>query len=220
MKKISSLPIYMKIAIDMASKISKSEIKIGTKISGRSTLASEYNVSPETIRKANTLLSDMDIVEVKHGKGIYVNSKEQASKFIDNYKNKENIKDLRNRINQIINERESLDQELYDATNTIIEYSVRFKNNEHIPIYQESVPEDSWVIGKCFKELMVWQNTGVTIVAVKRNNSIQISPGPYETFKEKDEILFVGDNSSGFRLKEFLNDEIDYFNDESESLLK
>ena len=207
MKKNSSLPVYMKIAIDVAGKISKNEIKVDTKISGRSTLASEYNVSPETIRKAMTLLSDMEIVEVKHGKGIYVSSKEQAVKFIDNYKTRASIKDLRNRINQIINEREALDQELYDATNTIIEYSIRFKNNEHIPIYQESVPEGSWVIGKCLKELMVWQNTGVTILAVKRYDNIQISPGPYEILRENDEILFVGDNSSGFRLNEFLNDE-------------
>ena len=211
MKKNNSLPVYMKIAIDMALKISKNEIKLGTKISGRSTLASEYNVSPETIRKAMALLSDMEIVEVKHGKGIYVSSKEQAGNFVENYKTRESIKDLRIRINQIAKERNQLDLELNEATNAIIEYSIRFKNNEYIPIYQETVPKASWTIGKSIKELMIWQNTGVTIVAIKRNNNVQISPGPYEVFNAEDEILFVGNQNSGFRFNEFLNNESDSY---------
>ena len=38
------------------------------KLSGRSTLASLYNVSPETIRRSIALLKDMDVVEVAEKK--------------------------------------------------------------------------------------------------------------------------------------------------------
>ncbi|NLY81447.1 MAG: GntR family transcriptional regulator [Clostridiales bacterium] len=205
MNKTSALPVYMKIALDVAGKISRKEIKIDAKISGRSKLSSEYSVSPETIRKAMTLLSDMEIVEVKHGKGIFVSSHEQAERFIDSYKAKENIKALRLNISEIQKRRETLDKELNEATKNIIDYSIRFKNNEYIPIYEEPVLDESWAIGKSIKEILVWQNTGATIVGINRKGHILISPGPYECLESGDEILFVGDINSGFRLNEFLN---------------
>ncbi len=57
-------PKYIKIAIDIAQRIYNNEFKVGEKIRGRSTLSSKYNVSPETIRRAVSLLKDMQVVEV------------------------------------------------------------------------------------------------------------------------------------------------------------
>ena len=54
-----SLPQYMQIALSIAGRIAGGDVPEGAKISGRSKLSSEYNVSPETIRKAVRLLSDM-----------------------------------------------------------------------------------------------------------------------------------------------------------------
>ncbi|MDF2533128.1 MAG: transcriptional regulator, GntR family, partial [Clostridia bacterium] len=54
-------PIYKKIAIDIANKIVKGDIKEKDKISGRSVLASMYNVSPETIRRAVALLHESEV---------------------------------------------------------------------------------------------------------------------------------------------------------------
>ena len=51
-----SNPVYKNIALDIANKIINGEFKVGEKISGRSTLAGVYNVSPETIRRAIALL--------------------------------------------------------------------------------------------------------------------------------------------------------------------
>lgn len=46
-----SLPQYMQIALSIAGRIAGGDVPEGAKISGRSKLSSEYNVSPETIRK-------------------------------------------------------------------------------------------------------------------------------------------------------------------------
>ena len=50
---------YMRIAISVAERIAAGELREGEKISGRSKLSSEYEVSPETVRRAIQLLSDM-----------------------------------------------------------------------------------------------------------------------------------------------------------------
>ena len=56
---------YLQIALDLATRIAQGELTEGSRIYGRSVLASEYGVSPETIRKALRLLADMKVVDVK-----------------------------------------------------------------------------------------------------------------------------------------------------------
>ncbi len=57
----------------------------------------EYNVSPETIRRSVTLLSDMDIVKVTKGSGIVINSVDNCLKFIDKYKDIDSISSIKKR---------------------------------------------------------------------------------------------------------------------------
>ena len=52
MKQSVVLSQYLQIALDLATRIAKGELPEGSRIYGRSVMASEYNVSPETIRRA------------------------------------------------------------------------------------------------------------------------------------------------------------------------
>ena len=78
-----TMPRYVKIAHDICSRILNGEFKEGDTIKGRSMLASMYNVSPETIRKAIIILADEGILEVKHGVGIFVDSIIRAKQYAD-----------------------------------------------------------------------------------------------------------------------------------------
>ncbi len=66
-KKISlTKPKYQQIAVDVAEKIAEGKLHVGDKIHARSTLANQYQVSPETARKAIIVLVDLEIVKAKH----------------------------------------------------------------------------------------------------------------------------------------------------------
>ena len=73
------LPQYMRIAVSVAVRIADGQLAEGEKLSGRSKLSSEYQVSPETIRKSVQLLRDMQVVTVKEQSGVYVRSAEKAA---------------------------------------------------------------------------------------------------------------------------------------------
>ena len=60
---------YLQIALDLAGRIARGELAEGSRIYGRSVMASEYSVSPETIRRALRLLADMKVVEVRPQSG-------------------------------------------------------------------------------------------------------------------------------------------------------
>ncbi|MGC3054083.1 winged helix-turn-helix domain-containing protein, partial [Enterococcus faecalis] len=76
---------YQQIAVDVAEKIAEGILHVGDKIHARSTLANQYQVSPETARKAIIVLVDLEIVKAKHGCGFYVASKEKAQDFVTQY---------------------------------------------------------------------------------------------------------------------------------------
>ena len=72
---------YTRIAISLAERIASGQLKEGDKLSGRSKLSPEYNVSPETIRRTLRLLADMKVVEVKEQSGVYVLSADNARRY-------------------------------------------------------------------------------------------------------------------------------------------
>ena len=59
-------PRYQQIAVDLAERIVENRYKVGEKIHARSTLASTYNASPETTRKAINVLVDLGSMGVGH----------------------------------------------------------------------------------------------------------------------------------------------------------
>lgn len=204
MSKRNSSPIYIQVAIDVASRIMRNEIKADSKISGRSTLAGEYNVSPETIRKAMRLLADMNIVNVKHGNGIYVTSAKKAEEFIERYQIKANINELKEELIQLMKKRQEIDDKMNLAMNSIIDYTSRFKNSEHIVVHEYYLDFEAHIQSRALSELNFWANTGITMVGIRRNGETILSPAPTDELHIKDRLLYVGDSDSSLRLGEYL----------------
>ena len=174
----STIPTYKKIALDIANKIKQGSIEEGAILHGRSSLASKYNVSPETIRRAIMLLEDLEVVKSFKGKGILVISKKQAILFLDRNKSIDNMKDYKSQINTLMDERKKIEDKILSSINVIIDYSSRFDELNHIIPIEFTIPEDCIYIGKSVAEIKLWQNTGATLIAIKRDDKLFLSPGP------------------------------------------
>ncbi|MBF8981915.1 GntR family transcriptional regulator [Lutibacter sp. B2] len=198
-----SMPRYVKIAIDVAIRIHKGNIKEREKLRGRSILASEYNVSPETIRKAMKLLEDKDVVEVNKGSGVMVKSKQKAYEVIESFKESESISSLRKRQKQLFEEKRTIEKEIQEITEKIIDLC-KFKRGELVEPIEIEVKVGSHVIGKTVGECEIWHNTGATIIGVVRKGRIILSPGPYLEFQEEDKLLIAGDLGVVDRINNFL----------------
>ena len=201
------IPVYEKIAIDLAHRIYEGSLKIGDKIYGRSVLAGEYHVSPETIRRAMKILEDVGIVQSTKGSGTLVVSKEQAYFYINRFIHLESVRDLERNVYTLLNKREELDQQMVDNMKKILEYSHRLKSTNPLTPVEVEIPGQSIYLGNSISESKFWQNTGGTIVAVKRDGKLIISPGPYTLFLQGDILLVVGDEHIGERVFDFLNQE-------------
>ena len=204
-----TMPIYQKIALDLANKIYTGSIVEGSTLYGRSVLAGKYNVSPETIRRAIKLLEDIKIVESVKGKGVIVLSSKNALSFIKKYQDITNISSYKSSLYKLLSEKSKLENEIVDTLNKIIDYSNRLEIiNPLVPV-QFNIEKNCKYIGKTAGETKFWQNTGATIVAVKRGEELIISPGPYIEFLVGDLLLVVGDKHIYNSVPAFLYDNND-----------
>lgn len=203
---IAQIPTYERIAIDLANRIYDGQLKVGEKIHGRSTLASEYKVSPETIRRAIKILEDVEIVHSAQGSGVVISSKENAFKYMNRFSNLESIKSLEKQMETLIEERDKLDEQLFATLRKIMDYSGKLRHtNPLAPIEIEILPGCSH-IGKTISEMKFWQNTGGTVVGMKQKGEMVISPGPYALINEGDLLLIIGDEKIYDRVVQFLKE--------------
>jgi K+/H+ antiporter YhaU regulatory subunit KhtT len=200
----AQIPTYEKIAIDLANRINDGHYKVGEKIHGRSTLASEYKVSPETVRRAIKILEDVEIVQSTKGSGIIISSKENAFKYINRFSNIASVKDLEKQMNALMAEREKLDDQISETLKKIMDYTVKLRHTNPIAPIEVEVHPDCQHIGKTISELNFWQNTGGTVIGMKRRGEMIISPGPYAIILEGDILLIIGDEPTYERVINFL----------------
>ncbi|MEH7177705.1 TrkA C-terminal domain-containing protein [Neobacillus vireti] len=202
----AQIPTYERIAIDLANRIYDGKYKVGEKIHGRSTLASEYKVSPETVRRAIKILEDVEIVISTKGSGIVISSRENAYKYIHRFSNLASIKDLEKEINALVKEKNKIEVQLLDTVQKIMDYSTKLRHTNPLAPIEVEVFPGCIHTGKTISEVKFWQNTGGTVIGMKRKGELIISPGPYALIQEEDILLIIGDDETYERVVHFMEE--------------
>lgn len=181
---------YTRIAISLAERIASGQLKEGDKLSGRSKLSPEYNVSPETIRRTLRLLADMKVVEVKEQSGVYVLSADNARRYLHNFADQTDIRGKQQQLKELLVRQEHLNRQMAALCRDILDETS--PTPDALPNYYCRIPDDWPHSGTTVGALRFWQATGATIVAIRRGLSYIVSPGPYAELYAGDAVIFVG----------------------------
>lgn len=181
---------YTRIAISLAERIASGQLKEGDKLSGRSKLSPEYNVSPETIRRTLRLLADMKVVEVKEQSGVYVLSADNARRYLHNFADQTDIRGKQQQLKELLVRQEQLNRQMAVLCRDILDETSQ--TPDALPNYYCRIPDDWPHSGTTVGALRFWQATGATIVAIRRGLSYIVSPGPYAELYAGDAVIFVG----------------------------
>lgn len=196
--------VYLRIALDVAKRIAAEVLPEGTKMYGRSVMASEYGVSPETIRRSLKLLSDTGIVQVNQNSGAVVLSKKNAQNYVGRFDEYDGVKALQNQLRKAVREHAQLTKKIQDIVNDISTISVRSSTKSPFTNYEMDILSGSPCEGKTLQELHFWQETGATIIAIKRKVQLFLSPGPYFCLEAGDTIVFIGEERSAYTVQDFV----------------
>ena len=181
---------FTPIAISLAERIASGQLKEGDKLSGRSKLSPEYNVSPETIRRTLRLLADMKVVEVKEQSGVYVLSADNARRYLHNFADQTDIRGKQQQLKELLVRQEHLNRQMAALCRDILDETSQ--TPDALPNYYCRIPDDWPHSGTTVGALRFWQATGATIVAIRRGLSYIVSPGPYAELYAGDAVIFVG----------------------------
>lgn len=168
-------------------------------------MASQYGVSPETIRRALRLLADMKVVAVKPQSGAEVLSADNARRYIGNFEEGAYTRSLHEQLQDSLAQYRELGNRILKTADAIMQSRGTFASADgNLPNYEVCIPEHSPIIGKNIGELKFWQATGATIVAIKRGRAVILSPGPYAELYGGDVIVLVGDPDAAEAAANFL----------------
>ena len=189
MKRSSKPPVYSQVAFDIAAKIAAGDLKEGDRFSGRSLMGSQYGVSSETIRRALGHLSDLGIISVKTNIGSTVLSQRRAAEYVEQYQASRDLLALKARLRELVAQRDSLNAEIHATFLQISDLWERFHSSDRFRTYEFRVRPGSAAAGKTIGELRFRQRTGATIVAVHRDDTVQLSPDPQTALRCGDTLM-------------------------------
>jgi K+/H+ antiporter YhaU regulatory subunit KhtT len=206
MKNGSTPPIYSQVAYDIAMKIAAGEITQGGRFTGRSLMGSQYGVSPETIRRAMRLLDDMGIISTQANVGSVVLSQDRAKEYVEQYRTGKDLRLLKAELQQLVVERESLNEKIKATVEQILDLSDRFRHSDTLRTYEYRIEEGSAAIGLTIGALRFRQRTGATVVAVRRGAEFDLAPGPETILLENDVLIVACALENLSRVAELLED--------------
>jgi K+/H+ antiporter YhaU regulatory subunit KhtT len=197
-------PVYQRIAADIAAKIVDKRYHVGEKIYARSYLASQYNVSSETARRAICVLSDLEIVDVTKGSGVVIKSYANAVRFVQQYTDIQSVYDLKRDILESMERQKQESRYLRQCIDNILDRTERFQSfNPFIP-FEVKITAQTPYLNKSISDINFWHYTNATVIGVKREQTILISPGPYAVLRENDTLYYCGDDNCQTRVINFL----------------
>ncbi len=199
-------PRYRVIALRIAEKISTNQIKVGEKIHARSTLATTFGVSSETARRALNVLVDLEIVEIRHGSGAIVVSRQKAQEYVAAENEARDLHSLENGLTEQIKEHQAGLNALAKSIKNYVDQSQHYQQHNPLTPFELTLTENSSLYGKTLSELNFWHLTGTTLVGIGHEDKLVISPGPYAKIELGDTLYFVGDENSVQIVQNFFYD--------------
>jgi K+/H+ antiporter YhaU regulatory subunit KhtT len=214
MQEAQLLSRYATIAVDIATRIARGEYREGQKVFGRSTLAGKYSVSPETVRRALTILQETGIVQVVPGIGVVVKSQKAAENFLAEFGHRHVLRHMQEKLHSMLRERDKINLEIKKLMNELLDYTFKMAGNLQ-RIEEVKVPVNSPLAGKSLLESEFRARTGATVLSVYRNGEEILSPQASTIINGGDVLIILTPPESKERVSELITGSREVFRDPS-----
>lgn len=196
---------YQKVAVDIAAKIAAGEYQVGEKIYARSSLASQYAVSPETARRAIAILADLGIVEATKGSGVRIKSEKNAQRFMVQFQTEQTVAGYQREIELLLERFFRDGNALRESVSQLVGQTSFYRHSNPFVPFEMPVGAGAACVGRSLQDLYFWQNTGATVVAIRHEGKLILSPGPYADLYAGDIVYFIGGEACVSRVAKLLD---------------
>jgi K+/H+ antiporter YhaU regulatory subunit KhtT len=114
---------------------------------------------------------------------------------VERFGKQNQVRAVQKKLDELVRQHEHSTRQIADAVRTIIRLNERISRTNPFLNYEATVPPGSPTVGRTLAELNFWQQTGATVIAIRRGETLILSPGPYASLLAHDVIIYVGDLS-------------------------
>ena len=139
-----------------------------------------------------SLLEEVEVVHVANNYGVIIGSKESAIAYLDSFSSVTDVTQLKHRLNALMDKRHEIDEEIRTIISQIVDLSGRFSFSDPLKRFEFTLHSGSKLIGQTIGSSAFYQTTKMTIIALNRQGTMILSPGPDAIFEENDVLVVVG----------------------------
>ena len=175
-------PIYAQVAYDIASKIADGTLPEGQRFIGRSLMGPQYGVSSETIR-----------------------SRSRAVEYMEQYRSDKDLGALKGHLKKLVAQRDALNEEIAATFQKIMDLQERFRHSDQLRTHEFPISAHSAALGRTLEQLRFRTSTGGTVIAVRHEGRLLLSPGPDTALEAGDTLVVACSVSDMGRVAQLLN---------------
>ena len=139
------------------------------------------------------MLVDLGIMEVRHGSGAYVLSREKAKVYFEKYQDVQSVQEIKNELQESVEKQKRELEHVSQLLNQLLAQTKRVHNVAPFVPYELTLTNEAVHLNSTVNELNIWHETGATIIAIQQKDELLLSPGPYAKICAGDTLFFVGD---------------------------
>ena len=135
-------------------------------------------------------------------------SVENAEEFLSKSNERQSSDTIKNHIDRLMLEQKQLNSRLQENINILLDANDRFNYLNPLTPFELAIEEGCPLVGQTIASVHFWNNTGATIIAIRRKGSTILSPGPHAQFFAGDHILIVGDEAAYQKTRQLLDERV------------
>lgn len=193
---------YLSIAYQIAKRIVSGELAEGRRLSGRTLLSSEYQVSSETIRKAIKVLETYGVVESKERSGIVILSAKAAESYMGRYVTQKEDRRLIKDTEEALKELSHAESKAQHLARKLI--SVTRTGFFPFDFFTLDVDETNPHVGKTLQELDLKRQTGALVIGYEKAGLFYQNPEATLLIEAAMTLYLLGDLTVQKKTEEYL----------------
>lgn len=194
---------YLAIAYQIAKRIHSGQLLEGHRLSGRTLLSSEYQVSSETIRKAVKVLETYGVVESKERSGILVLSQAAAQAYMNRYVSQKEDRRLMKETEEALKELSLAESKAQHLARKLI--SVTRTGFFPFDFFTFDVKAHQPHLGETLQQLDLKRQTGALVIGYEKNGLFYQNPAATLLIEADMTLYLLGDLTVQKKTEEYLH---------------
>ena len=134
-----------------------------------------------------------------------IRSRSRAVEYMEQYRSDKDLGALKGHLKKLVAQRDALNEEIAATFQKIMDLQERFRHSDQLRTHEFPISAHSAALGRTLEQLRFRTSTGGTVIAVRHEGRLLLSPGPDTALEAGDTLVVACSVSDMGRVAQLLN---------------